>query len=153
MRIGVAADHGGFLLKETVKNELKTQGYDVRDFGTCSADSVDYPPLVGALARDVSTGELERGIVFCGSGIGASITANKVTGIRCALCYEPYGAELSRRHNDANVLALGGRLTGPDMALQIVRVFLDTPFDGGRHARRVEQIAELERAEQGKTVP
>jgi ribose 5-phosphate isomerase B len=147
MRIGVAADHGGFLLKESVKNELRTQGHDVRDFGTSSIESVDYPPLVAALAREVSAGEVERGIVFCGSGIGASIVANKTKGIRCALCYEPYGAELARRHNDANVLALGGRFIGPDMALQIIRVFLDTPFDGGRHARRVGQITELERAE------
>ena len=146
MRIGVAADHGGFLLKETVKNELARQGHDVHDFGTSSTASVDYPPLVAALAQAVANGEHERGIVFCGTGIGASITANKVDGIRCALCHEPYGAELSRRHNDANVLALGGRVTGPDMALRIVDVFLTTPFDGGRHARRVSQIADLERS-------
>jgi ribose 5-phosphate isomerase B len=153
MRIAVAADHGGFLLKEGVRNELTKKGHDVHDFGTSSDDSVDYPPLVSAAARAVSTGEYELGIVFCGSGVGASIVANKVRGVRCALCYEPYGAELARRHNDANTLALGGRLTGLDMALRIVEVFLSTPFDGGRHARRIRQIAELEQAENGLTAP
>jgi len=144
MKIGIASDHGGFSLKPFLVKFLEGLGYEVEDVGATSEDPVDYPPLIAGLARRVGTGEIPLGIVLCGSGIGASIVANKARGVRCALCHDPLSAELARRHNDANMLAMGGRLIGCEMAKRIVEVWLRTPFEGGRHARRVEQIHELE---------
>jgi len=142
--IGIASDHGGFALKEHIRTVLADLGYSMRDFGTDSDASVDYPEIIETLARAVADGTVERGIAICGTGIGASITANKVPGIRCALCHEPFSAEFARRHNDANILALGGRVLGPGIAERILNVWLDTPFDGGRHQRRVDQIRDIE---------
>lgn len=144
MRIGIASDHGGFLLKEQVKSFLLAEGHTVHDCGTHSENPADYPPIIQELARMVAENTLDRGVALCGSGLGASMVANKVPGIRCALCNEPYSAALSRQHNDANVLALGGRLIGKDMAAEILRVWLTTEFEGGRHQRRVDQIHALE---------
>ena len=145
MRIGIAADHGGFSMKEHLKTFLQEQGHEVVDFGTASHDTVDYPRVIAPLAKSVSNGDLERGVVICGTGIGASIVANRFPGNRCALCHEPLSAEFSRRHNDANVLALGARLIGKEMATRILWIWLTTEFDGGRHARRLRQIDALRR--------
>lgn len=142
--IALACDHGGFALKEQVRRHLEQQGLAYRDFGCYSTDSVDYPLLGAEAARAVGSGECDRGIVICTTGIGISISANKIHGVRCALCSEPLSAEMTRRHNDANMLALGGGLIGTNMALRIVDVFLCTAFEGGRHQRRVDQIMALE---------
>ena len=144
MKIAMASDHGGYALKQELAEYLRQQGHTVRDFGCHDTTSCDYPDFGAAAARAVACGACERGIVVCTSGIGMSITANKVRGIRCALCSEPYSAEMTRRHNDANVLALGAGFTGAVMARRIVDVFLATAFEGGRHQRRVDKIAALE---------
>lgn len=140
MKIAIGSDHAGFLLKEHLKEYLEKNGHEVLDEGTHSLDSVDYPDFGRAVGQRVASGEAERGLVVCGSGIGISIAANKVPGIRCALVSEPYSASLSRKHNNANVLALGGRLIGPQMAEECLDTFLNTEFEGGRHARRVEKL-------------
>ena len=142
--IAIACDHGGFALKEQVRAHLDAQGIAYKDFGCYNTDSVDYPLLGAAAAKAVASGECERGIVICTTGIGISISANKIKGVRCALCSEPLSAEMTRRHNDANVLALGGGLIAANMALRIVDVFLSTEFEGGRHQRRVDQMMALE---------
>ena len=142
--IAIASDHGGYALKEHIKAYLAAKGITCEDFGTESAESCDYPIFGRAAARAVAEGRCERGIVICTTGIGASITANKVKGIRCALCSEPWSAQMTRRHNDANVLALGAGITGPLMARQIVEAFLTFEFEGGRHQRRVDKIAAVE---------
>jgi len=147
MRIAVGADHAGFPLKEDLKGFLVTEGHEVVDFGTDSVEPVDYPAFCAAAARAVATGEADRGIVMGGSGQGEQIVANKIHGIRAALCHDLYVARLSRAHNDANVLGLGARVIAPDLAREIVKVWLATPFEGGRHERRVEQIAAIEREE------
>ncbi|MDR1114387.1 MAG: ribose 5-phosphate isomerase B [Candidatus Margulisbacteria bacterium] len=140
-KLVLAADHGGFELKEIIKNFLvELGGYAVTDLGTNSTESVDYPEYGRKAAAAVASGQAERGIIFCGTGIGISIAANKIAGIRAANCTSEYLAEMSRRHNDANILALGGRLVEPELAKKIVKIWLDTPFDGGRHERRVKQI-------------
>ena len=144
MRITIAADHAGFALKEVVAAHLRRGGHDVEDLGTHGEEPVDDPPLCAAVGRAVASGGAERGIVLGGSGQGEAIAANKVRGVRAALCLSEYSARLARRHNDANVLALGGRILGTDLALGIVDLFLDTPFDGGRHQRRVDQLAAIE---------
>ena len=144
MKISLGCDHGAFALKEHLKDYLTQKGHDVVDCGTYSADSCDYPVFAKAAAEKVASGECERGIVLCTTGIGISISANKVRGVRCALCSEPYSAEMTRRHNDANMLAMGGALIGPNMADRIVDVFLGTEFEGGRHARRVGKIMAIE---------
>jgi ribose 5-phosphate isomerase B len=149
MRIAMAADHAGFPLKEDLKDFLAAEGHDVVDFGTDSAEPVDYPSFCAAAARAVARGEADRGIVMGGSGQGEQIVANKIHGIRAALCHDLYVARLSRAHNDANVLGLGARVIAPELAREIVRVWLVTPFEGGRHERRVEQIATIEREEAG----
>ncbi|MBZ0324728.1 MAG: ribose 5-phosphate isomerase B [Alphaproteobacteria bacterium] len=138
--IALAADHGGFALKGEIKSALQARGLDVLDLGTDSADSVDYPDFGYALAEAIRSGRATRGVVLCGSGIGISIAANRFPEVRAALCHEPLSAALSRRHNDANVLALGGRLIGPELARACLDAFLDTPFEGGRHARRVAKL-------------
>lgn len=148
MRIALGCDHAGFPLKEDLKGFLKDEGHDVVDFGTDSIEPVDYPAFCAAAARAVAAGEADRGIVMGGSGQGEQIVANKVLGIRAALCHDLFLAELSRRHNDANVLGMGARVIAPTYAREIVRVWLDTPFEGGRHVARLEQIGRIERGEQ-----
>ena len=143
--IAIASDHGGYQLKEHLKAYLAARGITCEDFGTGSPDSCDYPIFGKAAAQAVAGGRCERGIVICTTGIGISITANKVKGIRCALCGDVLSADLTRRHNDANMLALGAGITGPVLAERIVDVFLDTGFEGGRHARRVGLIMEIEK--------
>ncbi len=140
MKISLGCDHAGFEYKEAIKAFLLKQGIEVEDFGTSSADTCDYPQFVRPAAEAVARGACERGIVLGGSGNGEAMVANHVPGVRCALCWSLQTAELARRHNDANVLSLGARTISLDMALQIVRVWLDTPFDGGRHARRIAMI-------------
>jgi ribose 5-phosphate isomerase B len=147
MRIAVAADHAGFPLKEAVKAFLQDSGHDVEDHGTHSEDPVDYPPFCAAAARAVASGDAERAIVMGGSGQGEQIAANKVRGIRAALCHDLWLARLSRAHNDANVLAIGARVVAPAYAKEILQVWLATPFEQGRHVPRIEQIAAIERGE------
>jgi ribose 5-phosphate isomerase B len=147
VRIALGADHAGFPLKEDLKDFLAAEGYDVVDFGTDSTDPVDYPAFCAAAARAVAAGEADRGIVMGGTGQGEQIVANKIHGVRAALGHELYVARLSRAHNDANVLGLGARVIAPELAREIVRIWLATPFDGGRHQRRIEQIAAIEREE------
>ena len=144
MKIAVASDHGGFDLKEQVKVWLQEMGHEVEDFGCHSKESCDYPDFGAATARAVASGQCERGIVICTTGIGISITANKVKGIRCALCSEPWSAEMTRRHNNANMLAMGAGAVGPLLARRIVETFLTTEFEGGRHQRRVDKITAVE---------
>ena len=142
MKIALASDHAGFEYKEQIKQLLTKLGHEVRDFGTYSAERVDYPKFIRPAAEAVARGEFERGIVLGGSGNGEAIVANKVRGIRCALCWNEESARLSREHNDANCLSLGQRLISLDMALQIVRIWLTTNFEGGRHEARIRQIEE-----------
>ena len=139
-KIGIASDHAGYQLKEFIIGYLDSKGYDVHDFGCHSEESCDYPDFGRAAAEAVASGACDRGIVICTTGIGISIAANKVKGIRCALCSEPLSAEMTRRHNDANMLAMGGGLIGNNMADRIVDAFLNTPFEGGRHQRRGDKI-------------
>ena len=143
MLIAIASDHGGFRLKETIRKYLAERGEKVVDLGTSSEESVDYPIYGKACGEAVASGKAERGIVVCGTGIGISIAANKVKGIRCGLCTSVEMAQLTRQHNNANILALGGRTTDPDLALQIVDAFLDTEFEGGRHKRRTDMLDEM----------
>jgi ribose 5-phosphate isomerase B len=147
VRIAMGCDHAGYPLKETLKVFLKEEGHEVEDLGTDSEEMVDYPDFCAAAARAVVDGRADRGIVLGGSGQGEQLAANKVRGTRAALCNDLYLAELSRRHNDANVLAIGGRIVAVALAKEIVRLWLATPFEGGRHARRLEQVAEIERGD------
>ena len=147
MRIALGSDHAGFALKEDVKSYLGELGHEVVDYGTDSQQPVDYPAFIAAAAHAVGNGECERAIVMGGSGQGEQIAANKVHGVRAALCHDLFLAELSRMHNDANVLSMGGRVVAPAYAREIVRVWLDTGFEGGRHVPRLEQIASIERGE------
>lgn len=140
MKISLGTDHAGFRYKEKVKALLAELGHEVKDFGTFSEESVDYPVFIRPAAEAVARGECDRGIVFGGSGNGEAMAANKVHGVRCALCWNEEVARLSRQHNDANVLSLGQRVIAEDLVLKIVRVWLDTPFEGGRHQKRVEQL-------------
>lgn len=146
MRIAIGADHAGFLLKEHLKRTLAGLGHEVVDVGTDSEQPVDYPEICATVGRAVVDGVAARGIVLGGSGQGEQIAANKVPGIRAALCNDLYTARLSREHNDANVLAIGARIVAPELADEILRVWLETAFAGGRHQRRLDQIAALERA-------
>jgi ribose 5-phosphate isomerase B len=146
MRIAVGADHAGFLLKEHLKGTLTGLGHQVEDLGTDSEAPVDYPPICAAVARAVTLGRADRGIVLGGSGQGEQIAANKVRGVRAALCNDLFTARLSRQHNDANVLSMGGRIVAFGLADEIVALWLSTSFEGGRHVRRLEQIAEIERS-------
>ena len=143
MKIAIASDHGGLDLKNRVKQYLEECGHQVVDFGTYTADSCDYPDFARPCAEAVANGSCERGIVVCTTGIGVSIVANKVKGVRCALCTNSDMATMTRRHNNANVLAMGQRYVDFDTAKQIVNAFLSTPFDGGRHQRRVDKIETL----------
>jgi ribose 5-phosphate isomerase B len=145
VRIVIGADHAGFRLKEHLKATLQRLGHSVEDCGTDSEDAIDYPPICFAVARAVAEGRAERGIVLGGSGQGEQMAANKIAGIRAALCNDLYTARLAREHNDANVLAMGGRIVGTGLADEIVALWLKTPFEGGRHQRRIDQIAAVER--------
>lgn len=138
--IGLASDHAGYVLKERIKEFLKGRGYEVTDFGTDSEESVDYPDFAHLLARSLNQGKVNMGVVICGSGNGVNMTVNRYKGIRAALCWGPEIAEVSRRHNDANVLSLPGRYIGEKEAVEIVEKFLNTSFEGGRHERRVMKI-------------
>lgn len=149
MRIAVGADHAGYSLKEDLKGFLKELDHEVEDFGTHSEEPVDYPELIVKVARAVRDGGADRGIVLGGSGQGEQIVANKVRGVRAALCNDLFTAVLSREHNDANVLSMGARIVAPTLAHEIVRTWLETGFDGGRHERRIRQIEEIEREEAG----
>ena len=140
MRIAIGSDHAGFAYKEMIRHALAQEGHEVRDFGTTSEEPVDYPIYIRPVAEAVARGEYERGIVLGGSGNGEAMVANRVRGVRCAVCWSQESARLARAHNDSNVLALGQRLISRDQALEILRVWLDTPFEGGRHARQVAQI-------------
>ncbi|HEU5050589.1 MAG TPA: ribose 5-phosphate isomerase B [Gemmatimonadales bacterium] len=140
MTIAIASDHAGFDLKTLMVGVLRARGLEVRDFGTHSADPVDYPRFVRPAAEAVARGECERGIVLGGSGNGEAMVANRVRGVRCALCWNTETARVARAHNDANVLAVGQRFVSPDEALAILEAWLDTPFEGGRHARRIAMI-------------
>ena len=143
MKIAVASDHGGFALKEKVKEHLIERGFDVEDLGTYSEESVDYPVYGKACGEAVASGKADLGVVVCGTGIGISIAANKVKGIRCGLCTSVEMAHLTKQHNNANILALGGRTTEPELALKIVDEWLDTEFEGGRHQRRVDMLDQM----------
>src|SRR5213080_4431510 len=145
MRIAIGADHAGFALKEHFKQTLAKLGHEVDDHGTTSEAPVDYPPICAAVGRAVVGGRADRGIVLGGSGQGEQIAANKVRGVRAALCNDLFTARLSRQHNDANVLSMGGRIVAFGLADEILKLWLGTPFEGGRHQRRIDQISEAER--------
>lgn len=148
MKVAVASDHAAFSLKQEVIAYIKnTMKYEVMDFGTNSSESMDYPDTIKQAARAVSRGDCERGVVLCGSGVGASIVANKVRGVRAVLCMDEYTAEYSRRHNDANVLVLAGRRRTMDDVSRYLEIWFATPYEGGRHQKRLDKIAELEREE------
>ncbi len=147
MKIVLASDHGGFELKETVKEHLLSNGYDVTDIGVYNTDSVDYPDYGKSAAEMVASKEMDKGIIICGTGIGISIAANKVKGIRCALCTNEYMARMSRMHNNANMLAMGERVLGKGVATDIVDVWLSTEFEGGRHENRVNKLMNIENTE------
>lgn len=142
--IALANDHSGIALKEEIKKLLDKRGLEYKDFGTNTEASVDYPIYGEAVGKAVAAGECDRGIIICGTGIGISIAANKVRGVRAALCTDCFMAEMTRRHNNANILALGARVVGHGLALKIVETFLDTEFEGGRHERRVDIISAIE---------
>lgn len=144
LKIAVASDHGGFCLKEEIKGYLLSKGYEVVDFGADSGESVDYPAFGKIAAVAVSSGEADKGIICCGTGVGISMAANKVKGIRCAVVSDTFSAKMSRAHNDANMLSLGERVVGKGLALEIVEAWLSTEFEGGRHENRVRQIMEIE---------
>lgn len=145
MKIGIGSDHGGFDLKEVIKKHLIENNYDVIDYGTKSTESVDYPEFGKKVADAVASKEVELGIVICGTGLGISMAANKVKGIRAAVVSEEFSAKMARKHNDANILAMGGRVVGNDLAISIVDTFLKSEFEGGRHQRRVDKIMEIEK--------
>jgi ribose 5-phosphate isomerase B len=144
MKIVLGSDHAGFELKEDLRSYLAEMKIDALDLGTYSEDSVDYPDVAVKVAEKVARGEVERGLLICGTGIGMSIVANRFAGVRAALCHDLYTARISREHNNANILTLGGRLIGKGLAREILRVWLETEFQGGRHERRLDKIAALE---------
>lgn len=149
MKVVLGSDHGGYHLKEEIKSVLKDLDVDIEDVGCDCTDSVDYPDYALSVAQKVASGEAERGILICGTGIGMSISANKVKGVRCAVVTDTYSARMSREHNDANVLALGERVVGPGLAADIVKIWLETEFSGGRHSRRVNKINDIEKEQAG----
>ncbi len=142
--IAIGTDHGGYLLKEEIRSWLESNNYSYKDFGTYSGESCDYPDIAKSVADSILSGECERGILICGTGIGISISANKINGIRAAACSDYYSAKYTRLHNDANIICLGGRVVGAGIACELVDIFLNTEFEGGRHERRIKKIAELE---------
>jgi ribose 5-phosphate isomerase B len=145
MKIAIGADHAGYALKDEVRDALRLAGHEVVDVGTHSAESTDYPDYASLVAHDVVNGTADRGILVCSTGVGMSIAANKIDGIRAAIAFHPDEVRLTRAHNDANILTIGARYTSPEAANEMVRIFLETPFEAGRHARRVEKIAQLEK--------
>lgn len=145
--IALGADHGGYRLKEAIKEYLAKNKIEYTDFGTNDETSVDYAPIASKVAHSIAEGKAEKGILCCGTGIGMSMAANKVKGIRAAVCANAYCAEITRHHNDANILCLGGRVINEEQAVEFTRLFLNTPFDGGRHQRRIDEIAAIERGE------
>jgi len=147
LRVAVGSDHAGYRLKEEIKCHLSEQGHDVHDFGTFSLDAVDYPDFALRVAKAVAGGDCELGVLACGTGLGMCIAANKVRGVRAALCHDEFSARSARRHNDANVLTLGARVVGNEKALSIVDAWLAARFEAGRHERRVRKILEIERCE------
>ena len=140
MKIAFGCDHGGYELKQELMKWAQEQGHEVKDVGCYNMDSCDYPDFGEAVARAVASGECERGVVMCTTGIGISISANKVAGIRCALCGDLWSAEMTRRHNNANVLCLGGRVLTEEQAVSLAKLFVSTPFEGGRHQRRIDMM-------------
>lgn len=142
--IAIGSDHGGYLLKEEIKKHLKEKGYEFKDFGTDSTASCDYPVYAEKVCRAVQSGECEKGILICGTGIGMSMCANKCKGIRAAVCGDHFSAEFTRKHNNANVLCLGARVIGAGVAMQLVDIFLTTEYEGGRHEKRVEMMMQVE---------
>ena len=144
MVLALGSDHGGYALKEEVKKYLDSRGVAYHDFGCHSTDSCDYPVFGKMVGEAVASGEYERGLLFCGTGIGISIAANKVKGVRAACCSDCYSAKYTRMHNDANILAMGGRVVGPGLAIEMVALFLDTEFEGGRHQRRIDLVSQIE---------
>lgn len=145
--IAIGSDHAAFEFKKAIKAYLTEKGYEVRDFGTCGPERVDYCDFGFRVGEAVAQGKCEKGLIFCGTGVGISIAANKVSGIRCVVCSEPYSAKLSREHNDTNMLALGARVVGIELAKMIVDVWLTTNFEGGRHGERIRKIAAYEEAQ------
>jgi ribose 5-phosphate isomerase B len=150
VRVAIGSDHAGFPLKQHLVATLEARGHTVDDLGTFSVEPVDYPPICAAVARAVVSGSADRGVVLGGSGQGEQMSANKVHGARAALCNDLYTARMARAHNDANVLSIGARIVAPELADEILALFLDTPFDGGRHEQRIEEIAAIERVESEK---
>lgn len=144
MNVAIGSDHAGFSLKKEVETALKDLGVTYEDFGSFNEDSCDYADFAKPVAQQVANGSYDRGILICGTGIGMSMTANKVNGIRCALVHDCFSAKATRQHNDANILAMGERVVGPGLAKEIVRTWFDTDFEGGRHQRRIDKIMELE---------
>ncbi len=142
MVLAIGSDHGGYELKEFLKSILIESGYEVKDFGCYSQDSVDYPDIAISLCKELQKGSFDRGILICGTGIGMSITANRFKGIRATLCNDLFSAKMSRRHNNSNLLCLGGRIIGKDLAKEILNIWLTEPFDGDRHLRRINKIDE-----------
>ncbi|MDQ3907511.1 MAG: ribose 5-phosphate isomerase B [Acidobacteriota bacterium] len=149
MRVAVGSDHAGYEVKERAKQVLASLGAEVIDEGTTSNESVDYPDFGAAVGRAVAAGEAERGVLICGSGIGISIAANKIAGVRAAVCWNEQTARLARQHNDANVLCLGARFVEPDLAERMIRTFMETGFDGGRHQQRVDKLTKLDEERAG----
>lgn len=145
MKIAIGCDHGGLHLKQEIKELLSTLGHEVEDFGTHSTESCDYPDIAEPVAHAVVDGAADRGILICGTGIGIGIAANKIAGVRAALCHDTFSAHASREHNNANILTMGERVIGPGLAKDIVTIWLNTEFEGGRHARSVEKISALEK--------
>lgn len=144
MKIAIGADHGGFNLKKEIVALLEELGHDYKDFGTHSADSIDYPDVAIPVAEAVAAGEFDRGILICGTGIGIGIAANKVKGIRAALVHDSFSAKATRQHNDSNIMTMGERVIGPGLALDLVTTWLDTDFEGGRHSNRVDKMSAYE---------
>lgn len=146
MKVALGSDHGGFALKEEIKKYLEEKNIEYKDFGTNNTDSCDYPDIALPLANEVAAGNFDRGILICGTGIGIGIAANKVKGIRAALCHDTFSAHASREHNDANILTMGERVIGKGLAMDIVDIWLQTEFTAGRHQNRVDKISEIEKA-------
>ncbi|WP_214815444.1 ribose 5-phosphate isomerase B [Exiguobacterium sp. s131] len=144
MKIAIGADHGGFNLKKEIVALLEELGHEYKDFGTHSADSIDYPDVAIPVAEAVAAGEFDRGILICGTGIGIGIAANKVKGIRAALVHDSFSAKATRQHNDSNIMTMGERVIGPGLALDLVTTWLDTDFEGGRHSNRVDKMSSYE---------
>ena len=144
MKVAIGCDHGGFALKEAVRAYLEQNHIEYKDFGAYSEESVDYAPIAAQAARYVASGQADRGVLICSTGIGISIAANKVKGIRAALCTNEFCAEMTRRHNDANILCMGGKVVDPETGVKLLEIFLKTEFEGGRHQRRIDQIAQIE---------